>query len=132
MATQQETGRKFDRALGDLFLVEHTLYDSENGLNLRVGDVVQTECVNWVRRMGSCLGEIRGLPAKRKAEEIILVVDCVEDGGPPLGTRRDLSSRDPVSRLKNGEDPGDVSGDEEQPRARQFKRRGGKGGKDAA
>ncbi len=125
MATQQVTGKKFDKALGTLYLVEHTIYDSENGLNLKHQDIIQTECENWVRRIGSALGEIRAVPKQRKPDEVILVTGCVEDGGTPLGERRDLSSRDPKSQLGENESPEDQVGDEDSG-PRRFKRKGQK------
>jgi len=132
MATQQTNERtKLDKKLGELYAIEHTLYDSENGLNLKHGDIIQTECVNWIKRMGSCISELRGLPPKRKVDEVIIVTGCVEDGGLTLGERADLSSQDPKSRLKPGQDPGDEVGDEDEdeeeeptPRGRKFQRRG--------
>lgn len=82
MATQQQSGHaKIDRKFGELYLVEHSFYDSHNNLTLKHNDVVQTDCTNWVKRMGSCLGELRQLPPKRKADEVIRIVGCEEDGG---------------------------------------------------
>lgn len=76
--------------------------------------------------MGSCVEPIRQLPAKKKAEDIILVEDCVEDGGAALGERRSLSSRDPKSQIPDGASPED-EGNADEGRPRSFKRKGAAG-----
>jgi len=124
MATQQTTGKKYDPGLGLLYRVEHTLYDPENGLNLKHNDIIQTECENWVRRMGTCLGEIRTIPKNNKATEVLVISECVEDGGAALGEpRQRFASTDPASQLTEGQSPEDEVGDEPQPPARKFTRK---------
>lgn len=124
MATQQATGRKYDPSRGQLYLVEHSLYDPENGLNLKHNSIVQTDCGNWVRRMGTCLGEIRALPKHTKPDEVILITDCVEDGGAALGERANFASTDPASQLAEGQSPEDEVGADPTPSgARKFTRK---------
>lgn len=124
MATQQATGKKFDPSLGLLYRVEHTLYDPENGLNLKHNEIIQTTCENWVHRMGTCLGEIRSVPKNNKANEVLVISECVEDGGAALGTpRQRFESSDPASQLADGQSPEDEIGDEPTPAARKFTRK---------
>lgn len=124
MATQQVTGKKYDPSRGQLYHVEHTLYDPENGLNLKHNTIIQTDCANWVARMGTCLGEIRTIPKQAKPDEVVVITDCVEDGGAALGEpRQRFDSADPVSQLAEGESPEDEVGDEPQPPARKFTRK---------
>lgn len=125
MATQQATGTKYNPKHGQLYHVEHSLYDPENGLTLKHNDIIQTDCEKWVHRMGTCLGEIRSVPKQAKQDEVIVITDCVEDGGRALGERRNFSSTDPRSQLGDGESPEDETGDEPTP-ARKFTRKSGK------
>lgn len=123
MATQQATGKKYDASRGQLYHVEHSLYDPENGLSLKHNEIIQTECENWVRRMGTCLGEIRSVPKQAKQDEVIVITDCVEDGGAALGQRASFSSTDPRSQLADGQSPEDEVGDDTQTPARKFTRK---------
>ena len=124
MATQTSTGKKYDPSRGQLYLVEHSLYDPENGLNLKHNSIIQTDCANWVRRMGTCLGEIRSIPKNNKAGEVLLISECVEDGGAALGEpRQSFASTDPTSRLAEGQSPEDEVGDDATPAARKFTRK---------
>ncbi len=126
MATQQATGKKYDPSRGQLYHVEHSLYDPQNGLQLKHNTIIQTDCENWVRRMGSCLGEIRSIPKQARADEVIVVSECVEDGGEALGTRTKFASADPASQLREGQSPEDEVGDERTPPARKFTRKSGR------
>jgi len=124
MATQQATGKKYDPSRGLLYRVEHTLYDPENGLNLKHNAIIQTDCENWVRRMGTCLGEIRSIPKASKADEVLVIRECVEDGGAALGEpRQRFESADPASQLADGQSPEDEIGDEPTPAPRKFTRK---------
>ncbi len=126
MATQQATGKKYDSSRGQLYQVEHSLYDPENGLTLKAREIIQTTCEKWVHRMGTCLGEIRSVPKQAKQDEVIVITDCVEDGGLALGERANFASTDPRSQLGEGQSPEDEDGDEPTPTARKFTRKSAK------
>lgn len=67
---------------GPLYLVRRTFNDPYNRIQLGFGSVVQTECMGWVKRMGSAFEPISVLPPRTDLNSVHLVTDCREDRDP--------------------------------------------------
>lgn len=96
---------------GPFYVCEHSIYDAHNAITLDVGQVIQTECVKWVKRMGSMLSEDSNrLPPKYDPAHVLVLTMCIEDR--------------PKDVVVETEDPVAEEGEEDEQAGRRFSRRG--------
>jgi len=74
--------RKKSKPVMDLpfYLIKQSLFDPDNSLTIGTGNIIQTDCSNWVARWGSTLKPVHGLPEGHLEKYGVFVIsNTVED-----------------------------------------------------
>lgn len=80
VAHLEQVDKKPMKKDGPFYVCEHSVYDAHNAISMDVGQVIQTKCANWVKRMGSTLSEDSNrLPPKYDAAHVLILTGCIED-----------------------------------------------------
>jgi hypothetical protein len=67
-----------------IYSVTQSFFDPDNSLSAAVGYFIQTNAVNWIKRMGSIFKKVRSVPeGHAEAHGVFVISDTVEDPEKP-------------------------------------------------